>query len=68
MRVVRVKFGPIEDGVLHQHVRNYVVVYLTRQAKGNRGDVRLRLDEDPRVHTESNPLNEAVERITIELK
>jgi mannose-6-phosphate isomerase-like protein (cupin superfamily) len=68
VRVVRVRFGPLENGVLHQHVRNYLVAYMTDQAKGNRGDVRLHLDQGTTTHTENNPLNQAVERIAVELK
>jgi quercetin dioxygenase-like cupin family protein len=68
VRVVRVRFGPLENGVVHQHVRNYLVVYMTPQAKGDRGEVRLHLDEGTTTHTENNPLNKAVERIAVELK
>jgi mannose-6-phosphate isomerase-like protein (cupin superfamily) len=67
-RVVRVRFGPLENGVVHTHVRNYLVVYMTNQAKGDRGEVRLHLDEGATTHTENNPLNQAVERIAVELK
>ena len=68
VRVVRVRFGPLENGVLHTHVRNYLVTYMTKQAKGDRGEVRPHLDEGTTTHTESNPLNQAVERIAVELK
>ena len=68
LRVVRVRFGPLENGVVHQHVRNYLVVYMSKQAKGDRGEVRLHLDEGTTTHTENNPLNQAVERIAVELK
>jgi mannose-6-phosphate isomerase-like protein (cupin superfamily) len=68
VRVVRVNFGPLENGVVHQHVRNYFVVYMTKQAKGDRGEVRPHLDEGTTTHTENNPLNQAVERIAVELK
>ena len=68
VRVIRVGFGPLENGVVHQHARNYVVAYMTKQAKGDRGEVRLHLDEGTITHTENNPLNQAVERIAVELK
>jgi hypothetical protein len=68
VRVVRVRFGPLENGVVHQHVRNYLVVYMTHQAKGERGEVHLHLDEGTTTHTENNPLNQPVERIAVELK
>jgi len=68
VRVVRVNFGPLENGVVHQHVRNYLVTYMTPQAKGDRGEVRPHLDEGTTTHTENNPLDRAVERIAVELK
>jgi quercetin dioxygenase-like cupin family protein len=68
VRVIRVRFGPLENGTVHQHVRNYVVVYVTKQAKGDRGEVRLHLDEGTTTHTENNLMNELVERIAVELK
>lgn len=68
VRVVRVRFGPLENGVVHQHVRNYLVVYMTKQTKGDRGEVRLHLDEGTTTHTENNPLKQPVERIAVELK
>jgi hypothetical protein len=68
VRVVRVNFGPLENGVVHTHVRNYLVTYMTQQAKGDRGDVRPHLDEGSTTHTENNPLNKPVERIAVELK
>jgi quercetin dioxygenase-like cupin family protein len=41
VRVLRVRFGPHEKGVLHQHMLNHIVVYLNDQARGKTGDVRL---------------------------
>jgi len=65
VRVLRVRFGPHEKGVLHEHKLNHIVVYLTDQAKGKTGEVRL---DEPMTHTEENPLDHAVERIAIDLK
>ena len=65
VRVLRVRFGPSEKGVLHAHKLNHIVVYLTDQAKGKAGEVRL---DEPMTHTEQNPLDHAVERIAIDLK
>lgn len=65
VRVLRVRFGPNEKGVLHAHKLNHIVVYLTDQAKGKAGEVRL---DEPMTHTEQNPLDHAVERIAIDLK
>jgi hypothetical protein len=65
VRVLRVRYGPHEKGVFHEHKLNHIVVYLTDQARGKAGEVRL---EDPNSHTEENALDHAVERIAIDLK
>jgi quercetin dioxygenase-like cupin family protein len=65
VRVLRVRFGPHEKGVQHEHKLNHIVVYLTDQAKGKAGEVKL---DPPMAHTEENPLDHAVERIAIDLK
>ena len=65
VRVLRVRFGPHEKGVLHEHKLNHIVVYLNDQAKGKAGEVRL---DEPMTHTEENPLDHAVERIAVDLK
>ena len=65
VRVLRVRFGPNEKGVQHEHKLDHIVVYLTDQAKGKAGEVRL---DGPMTHTEQNPLDRAVERIAVDLK
>lgn len=65
VRVLRVRFGPREKGVLHDHKLDHIVVYLTDQARGKAGEVKL---DGPMTHTEENPLDHAVERIAIDLK
>jgi len=65
VRVLRVRFGPREKGVLHEHKLNHIVVYLNDQARGQAGDVRL---DEPMTHTEENPLDHPVERLAIDLK
>jgi quercetin dioxygenase-like cupin family protein len=65
VRVLRVRFGPHEKGVLHEHKLNHIVVYLTDQARGKAGEVRL---DEPMTHTEENPLDHPVERIAVDLK
>jgi hypothetical protein len=65
VRVLRVRFGPHEEGVRHEHVLNHIVVYLNDQARGKAGDVRL---DEPMTHNEQNPLDHAVERIAVDLK
>ncbi len=65
VRVLRVRFGPHEKGVLHEHSLNHIVVYLNDQARGKAGEVRL---DDPMTHTEENHLDDPVERIAVDLK
>src|SRR6202051_4695945 len=62
VRVLRVRFGPHEKGVLHEHKLNHIVVYLPDQAKGKAGEVPL---AEPMTHTEENPLDHPVERIAV---
>jgi mannose-6-phosphate isomerase-like protein (cupin superfamily) len=64
-RVLRVRFGPNEKGVLHEHKLPHLVVYLTDQARGKAGEVRF---DEPMTHTEQNPLAHPVERIAIDIK
>jgi hypothetical protein len=68
VRILRVNFGPLEKGVSHTHVRNYIVTYLTPQAKGDRGQVNPHFDEGTVTHTENNPMDWPVERVAVELK
>ena len=65
VRVIRVKMPAGQKIPLHEHMLNRVVVYLTDQARGKAGEVRL---EDPSTHTEENPLDHPVERIAVDLK
>ena len=65
VRVLRVRFGPNEKGMEHTHTFENIVVYLTDQARGKMGEMRL---DGPRTHTEENPLDHPVERISIDLK
>jgi quercetin dioxygenase-like cupin family protein len=65
VRVLRVRFGPHEKGVVHKHKLNHIVVYLNDQARGKAGEVRL---DEPMTHTEENPLDHPVERLAIDLK
>lgn len=65
VRVLRVRFGPHESSARHEHAMNHVVVYLTDQARGKAGEVHL---DGPTTHSEQNTLDQAVERIAIDLK
>ena len=65
VRVLRVRFGPNEKGLEHEHTYENVVVYLNDQARGKTGEMRV---DGPRTHTEENPLDRAVERLSVDLK
>ena len=65
VRVMRVRFGPREKGLEHEHTYANVVVYLNDQARGKAGEMRM---DGPRTHSEENPLDHAVERLSIDLK
>lgn len=65
VRVLRVRFGPHESSARHEHAMNHVVVYLTDQAHGQAGEVHL---DGSTTHSEQNTLDQAVERIAIDLK
>jgi len=65
VRVLRVHYGPREDGALHEHLLNRVVVYLNDQANAKADDVRM---AGPATHTEKNAGDQPADRIAIELK
>lgn len=65
VRVLRVHYGPREDGALHEHLLNRVVVYLNDQPNAKADDVRM---AGPATHTEKNASDQAADRIAIELK
>jgi hypothetical protein len=65
VRVLRVRFGPYEKGVMHEHILDRVVVYLTDQASTKAGTVRM---AGAATHTEENAGDEPAELIAVELK
>jgi len=65
VRVLRVHFGPHEKGVMHEHVLDRVVVYLTDQASVKAGTVRM---AGAATHTEENAGDASAELIAVELK
>jgi quercetin dioxygenase-like cupin family protein len=65
VRVLRVRFGPHEQGVMHEHRLDRVVVYLTDQASTKAGSVRM---AGAATHTEENAGDEPAELVAIELK
>jgi hypothetical protein len=65
VRVLRIHFGPSEQGQTHQHILNRVVVYLNDQANAKADDVRM---AGAATHAESNASAQAADRIAVELK
>lgn len=65
VRVLRVRYGPRENGALHEHKLNRVVVYVTDHPGLKAGAVRM---AGPAKHTEENRMDQAVERVAVELK
>ena len=65
VRVLRVHYGPHEAGARHEHILNRVVCYITDQANGKAREVHV---SGAMTHNEENTLDQAVERIAVELK
>ena len=65
VRVLRVHYGAREQGALHEHMLNRVVVYLNDQPGAKADDVRM---SGPAKHTEQNASDQPADRIAIELK
>jgi hypothetical protein len=65
VRVLRIHFGPNEQGQTHQHILNRVVVYLNDQANAKADDVRM---AGAATHAESNRSAQAADRLAVELK
>ena len=65
VRVLRVRYGPHEKGALHEHKLNRVVCYITDHPSLKAGSVRM---SGAARHTEENSMDQAVERLAVELK
>ena len=65
MRVLRIHYGPRENGAMHEHILNRVITYLTDHSNAKAGEVHL---SGAATHTEENAFDQAVERIAVELK
>ena len=65
VRVLRIHYGPHENGATHEHILNRVVTYLTDHPNAKAGDVRM---AGAATHTEENASDQAVERIAVEIK
>jgi hypothetical protein len=65
VRVLRIHFGPHEQGAKHEHILNRVVFYLNDQGNIKADDVRM---SGAAVHTEQNEADTPADRIAVELK
>ena len=65
VRVLRIRYGPRENGAMHEHILNRVVTYLTDHPNAKAGEVHL---SGAATHTEENAFDQAVERVAVELK
>ena len=65
VRILRVRYGPREDGARHEHILSRVVVYVTDQLNGTKGTVNM---AGPSIHAETNASDLRAERIAVELK
>ena len=65
VRVLRVHYGPHESGSRHEHILNRVVCYITDQPNGKAREVHV---SGAMTHNEENTLDQAVDRIAVELK
>jgi uncharacterized RmlC-like cupin family protein len=65
VRVLRIHFGPHDQGERHEHILNRVVLYLNDQGPAKADDVRM---AGAGTHTEENASGQPVDRIAVELK
>ncbi len=65
VRVLRVHYGPHDQGERHEHLLNRVVLYLNDQTGAKADDVRIM---GLGTHTEQNAGDQPADRIAVELK
>lgn len=65
VRVLRVHYDPHDQGELHEHILNRVVLYLNDQPGAKADDVRI---AGTATHTEQNASSQPADRIAVELK
>jgi hypothetical protein len=63
--VLRVHFGPGDQGATHEHILNRVVFYLNDQPNAKADDVRM---SGAATHAESNESAQPADRIAVEIK
>jgi hypothetical protein len=65
VRVLLVHYDPHDQGELHEHILNRVVLYLNDQPGAKKDDVRI---SGAGTHTEQNASDQPADRIAVELK
>lgn len=65
VRVLRVQFGPGENGARHEHILNRVVFYQNDQPNAKADDVRM---SGAATHAEANESSQTAYRIAVEMK
>lgn len=65
VRVLRVHFGPGENGATHEHILNRVVFYVNDQPNAKADDVRM---SGAATHAEVNDSARPADRIAVEIK
>lgn len=65
VRVLRIHYGPNENGARHEHILNRVVVYMNDHPNAKADDVRL---AGAATHEEANKTAQHAYRIAVELK
>jgi hypothetical protein len=65
VRILRVHYDPHDQGALHEHLLNRVVLYLNDQPGAKTDDVRI---SGAGTHTEQNASDQPADRIAVELK
>jgi len=65
VRILRVHYGPHDQGERHEHLLNRVVLYLNDQPGAKTDEVRM---SGVGTHTEQNASDQPADRIAVELK
>jgi hypothetical protein len=65
VRILRAHYAPHDQGELHEHILNRVVLYLNDQPGAKADDVRI---SGAATHTEQNTGDQPADRIAVEIK
>ena len=65
MRVLTVHYGPHEEGGMHKHILNRVVVYLNDQGRFKTGDLMM---AGAHTRAKGNKTDRDTDRVAVELR